>query len=356
MTGPARRGTVVGGTGRPVWVWRGRFLALRADRRAVLVAAGLVALALAIGLVCLAVGDYPLGAGRVIRVLVGAEHGFARTVVFEWRAPRVVAALAFGAALGVAGAIFQSLTRNPLASPDVVGFATGSYTGALIVIIWIGNAYAGVALGALVGGVATAAAVWLLALRHGSQSFRFIIVGIAVAAMLSSANAWLLLVADHDLATTAAIWGAGSLHAIGWPQTGPACAAISALLIAAAVLSPGLRQLELGDDAAVALGVRVERTRGLAVLVGVGLTAAVTAAAGPIAFVALCAPQIGRRLARGAGVPLVAAALSGALLLLAADAVGQHLLPTDVPVGIVTVVLGGGYLIWLLAAEARRRL
>jgi iron complex transport system permease protein len=341
--------------GRPTSVWRGWGLAVRFDRRAVVVSALLLVATVALAVGCLMVGDYPLSLDQVVRVLIGTEDGFARTVVLKWRAPRVVSAIVFGAALGVAGAIFQSLTRNPLASPDVVGFATGSYTGALVVLSWISTGYAAIALGALAGGLATAVVVSALAYRRGLQGFRFIIVGIAMSAMLTSVNSWLLLVATHDLAATAAVWGAGSLNAIGWSQAGAAATVIAVLLLAAALLAPGLRQLELGDDAAAALGLSPGRTRGLLILIGVGLTAAVTAAAGPIAFVALVAPQIGRRLARGAGVPLLPAAAVGALLLLAADAVAQHVLPVGLPVGVVTVMIGGGYLVWLLVAEARRR-
>lgn len=327
----------------------------RIDRRSVVVCSTLSGLALAVGIACLMAGDFPLSLGEVLGVLTGGEDGFARTVVLKWRAPRVVAAILFGAAFGVAGAIFQSLTRNPLASPDVIGFAAGSYTGAIVVIGWVGAGYLAIAAGSLVGGLLTAGVVFGLAYRGGLRGFRFLIVGIAVTAMLTSVNSWLLLVATHDLAAMASVWGAGSLNAIGWNHVGLAAPVIAALFLATAVLARGLRQLELGDDVSGALGLRSGPVRTLLILVGVGLTAAVTAAAGPIAFVALVAPQIGRRLVRGAGVPLLPAAVVGALLLVTADAAAQHLLPVAPPVGVVTVVLGGCYLVWLLVVEARRR-
>ncbi|WP_238006506.1 iron chelate uptake ABC transporter family permease subunit [Dactylosporangium sp. AC04546] len=342
--------------GRPTLLWRRWGFSVNVDRRLAAVCTVLCGLAIALGVGCLMLGDFPLSLGEVLRVLTGGEHGFPATVVLQWRAPRVVAALVLGAAFGVAGAIFQSLTRNPLASPDVVGFATGSYTGALVVLSWVSTGYATVALGSLGGGLLTAFVVFALSQGGRRPGLRFILVGIAVSAMLSSVNSWLLLIATHDLAATAAVWGAGSLNAIGWSQTGTATAVIAVLLLGAALLAPGLRQLELGEDTAAALGVPAARTRALLILVGVGLTAAATAAAGPIAFVALVAPQIGRRLVKGAGTPLLPAAATGALLLLAADAVAQHVLPVSLPVGVVTVVIGGGYLVWLLVAEARRRL
>jgi iron complex transport system permease protein len=134
----------------------------------------------------------------------------------------------------------------------------------------------------------------------------------------------------------------------------PLAVGIVVLLPFLGALAPGLRTLELGDDAATALGVRVERTRAGMIVVGVLLTALATAAAGPIPFVALAAPQIARRLTRASGPGLVAAGAMGAVLVLASDLVGQRFGPGfAVPVGVVTGVLGGAYLVWLLATEWR---
>lgn len=152
----------------------------------------------------------------------------------------------------------------------------------------------------------------------------------------------------------AAIWGAGSLSLLGWPTLIPAIVGLL-LCTPGLLLVPGLRQLELGDDAAAGHGVAVERVRVGLVLFAVALVAIVTASTGPIAFVALAAPQVARRLARSAGIPLVSSAAVGALLMLGADLIAQHVLPVDVPVGIVTVVLGGVYLLTLLVQEARNR-
>ncbi|MEU5995989.1 iron chelate uptake ABC transporter family permease subunit [Spirillospora sp. NPDC047418] len=274
----------------------------------------------------------------------------------EWRLPRVAGALVFVAALGVSGAMFQSLMRNPLASPDAIGFSFGSYTGALVVILVIGGSYPQLAAGALLGGMAMALLVYVLTYRRGVQGFRLIIVGIGVSAMLGSLNTWLILRADLDQAMSAAAWGAGSLNGVSWNQVAIGGAVIVMLLVPAGLLSRPMRQMELGDAAAAAQGVRVESTRLALIVVGAALTAAVTAASGPIAFIALAAPQIARRLARTAGITLVPAALVGALVCLAADYTAQHAAPTPLPVGIITVMLGGGYLGWLLFTEARRRL
>ena len=256
---------------------------------------------------------------------------------------------------GVSGAVFQSLTRNPLGSPDIIGFSTGAYTGGIVTIIVFGSSFVSTAFGAIIGGLLTAILVYLLTWKGGVQGFRLIIVGIALTAMLNAFNTWLIMRADLDLAMAAATWGAGTLNGMGWstfylPPSAPCCSgwgADSSLVAWAA--------LELGDDAAKALGVRNEPVRGALILVAVALVAVVTAAAGPIAFVALAAPQIGRRIAKAQGTSLLSAAAVGALLLVAADLIAQHALgETQLPVGVVTVCIGGIYLIWLLIQEARK--
>ena len=326
----------------------------RLDLRECIVALVLLVLCLVVGIAGLVNGEYPLTLTQVWNAITSGTEDFTHTVVVEWRAPRVLASIVFGAALGVSGAIFQSLTRNPLASPDIVGFSAGAYTGALIVIIVLNGVYLQVAAGALIGGVVTAGLVYLLAFKRGVQGFRLIIVGIAVSAMLSSVNTYLMLTANLDTALIAAVWGAGSLNGITWQQAGMGALLVIVLLLASTLLSGPLKQLELGDDAAKALGVRVEGSRLVLILLSVALIAVVTAAAGPISFVALAAPQLARRLTRSAGVTLPASALMGAAVLAASDFVALHALPAMLPVGTVTVVIGGGYLVWLLIHEARR--
>ncbi|MFF9149524.1 FecCD family ABC transporter permease [Streptomyces sp. NPDC014861] len=342
--------------GRRALVLRHRRFAVRLHRRSVVVCAVLGVAVAATSVLALMTGSYPLSAGQVLAALTGRESGIVHDVVVDWRLPRVVAALAFGAALGVSGAVFQSLLRNPLADPGIVGFSQGSYTGALVVILVIDGTYAQLVGGALLGGMATAVAVYVLAHRRGVQGFRLIVVGIGVSAMLGSLNTWLILKADLDQAMSAAAWGAGSLNGVSWEQVAIGGACVAALLLPVGALSRPMRQMELGDDAAAAQGVRVSHTRLGLILVGVALTATVTAATGPIAFVSLVAPQIGRRLARTAGITLFPAAFVGALLCLASDYVAQHIAPTPLPIGVITVVLGGGYLGYLLFTEARKRL
>ncbi|BBU85785.1 iron-enterobactin transporter permease [Escherichia coli] len=284
----------------------------------------------------------------------------------EWRLPRVLMALLIGAALGVSGAIFQSLMRNPLGSPDVMGFNTGAWSGVLVAMVLFGQDLTAIALAAMAGGIVTSLLVWLLAWRNGIDTFRLIIIGIGVRAMLVAFNTWLLLKASLETALTAGLWNAGSLNGLTWAKTSPSAPIIILMLIAAALLVRRMRLaanaviiaplLEMGDDTACALGVSVERSRLLMMLVAVVLTAAATALAGPISFIALVAPHIARRISGTARWGLTQAALCGALLLLAADLCAQQLfMPYQLPVGVVTVSLGGIYLIVLLIQESRKK-
>ncbi|WP_105967829.1 FecCD family ABC transporter permease [Streptomyces geranii] len=342
--------------GRRVLVLRRRKVAVRLDWRAVIVCAVLALAIACMAVLALMTGSYQLSPGEVISALTGGTTGLAHDIVVEWRLPRVAAALVFGAALGVSGAVFQSTMRNPLADPYIIGFSQGSYTGALIVILLVNGTYWQLAGGALIGGTAAAVAVYLLAYQRGVQGFRLIVVGIGISAMLGSLNTWLILKADLDKAMAAAAWGAGSLNGVSSAQVTFGAACVAVLLVLAGMSSRQMRQLELGDDAAAAQGVRVSATRLRLIVLGVALTATVTAVSGPIAFISLLAPQIGRRLTRAAGITLAPAALVGALLCLTADYIAQHIAPTPLPVGIITVMLGGGYLGWLLITEARRHL
>lgn len=335
-------------------------LSLRLHGRTFALALLLLLLCACLAVLSLLSGTYPISLPQVLTALVGygdaAGHDDAmvQMIVAEWRLPRVALALLMGGALGMSGAIFQSLTRNPLGSPDIIGFSAGSYTGALAVMLLLSGGTCETALGALAGGIATACAVYLLAWRQGVQGFRLIIVGIGVAAMLSAFNAWMIREADLQLAMAAAIWGAGSLNGLGMEHLVPVALALCVLFPATLLQERPMRQLELGDDMAQACGLHPGHTRALLMLLGVALTALVTATAGPIAFIALCAPQIARRLGRSAGTPLLPSALTGAMLLLAADWAAQHAFGVQLPTGVMTVSTGGFYFLWLLIREGRR--
>lgn len=314
----------------------------------------LAILGLAVG--GLLIGDYPMAPWQAVASLFGGGGDpLAQYFVQEQRAPRVAAAVLVGAALGGSGAIFQSISANPLGSPDVIGFTTGAATGALLQIVVLDAGPGAIALGAVLGGFGTAFVVYLLAWRRGLAGFRLVLVGVGVAAVLQGVNALLIVRASLTAAQTAAQWLAGSFNATTWNETLVVLVAVAVLVPLALLLARPLGALVMGDELATGLGVRTERTRLLLVLVGVALVALAVAAAGPIAFVALAAPQLARRLTRTSGIGMGTAALMGGLLVLVSDIVAQRLFaPTQLPVGVVTGSLGGAYLIWLLAREWRR--
>jgi iron complex transport system permease protein len=329
-------------------------LSLRLDRRAALVGAGLLLVALAAGVVLVGTGDYDIAPPDVLRTLAG--HGTAGQdfVVRQLRLPRVVVALLVGAALGMAGAAFQTVSRNPLGSPDVIGFGQGSAAGALLVIVVLHGSSLEVSAGAVGGGLLTGLGVYALSWRGGVQGYRLVLVGIGGSAVLAAVNSYLLVKANFVDAARAVIWISGSLDGRDWAQVRPLLGACAVLMPVLLLQARDLRITEMGDDAARALGVRVERVRLVTVLAAVLLTAAATAAAGPIAFVALTAPQLARRLTRTPGVSLIPSALMGAVLLVLADLAAQRAFGAgQVPVGVATGVLGGGYLLWLLIEERR---
>lgn len=330
----------------------GRVSAL-VERRTAAASLALAAAALLLAFAALCRGDAWDPPGEVLAALAG--HGDAALIVQEWRLPRVTAALVFGAALGAAGAVFQNVTRNALGSPDVIGLDAGAYTGVLIVITVFGGSAGGLAAGSLTGGLAAAAAVYALSLRSGLSGMRLVVIGIAVNAMLTAVNNWIVLRAELEVAIAATGWSAGSLNGLDWGELRVPFLVVAALGLLLAALARPMAQAGLGDDLAAASGVALNRYRLLVVLTGVGLTATVTSATGPVVFVALAAPQIGRRVAGAAGTPVLPAALTGALLLLAADLAAQTVLaPVQLPVGVVTTVIGGTYLGWLLIMEMRR--
>ena len=248
------------------------------------------------------------------------------------------------------------MSRNALASPDIIGLSTGSATGGLVVILLLGHsdmtqAASSVPLGTLVGGLLTIALVYALSARRGIGGQWMILAGIAVGALLSAVNDYLITRADIDDALMARTWLFGSLQGADWTLVTVMAVLGMPLLALAALQAPALDLLEMGDEVAGALGLPVRRARSILLLVGVALTALVIALAGPIGFVALVAPQLARRLCRG-GAYFPAVVLMGALLCVAGDTLARTMLaPFQIPVGLVTSMLGGAYLVWLLARE-----
>lgn len=273
-------------------------------------------------------------------------------VIRTLRLPRTLAAVEVGIAFGLSGALFQALARNPLASPDIIGITSGASAAAVFTIVVLAGTTAQVSLGAFAGAALTATAIYVLAYRKGVSSYRLILVGIGLGAVLSACTSYLLTRADIYAAQEATVWLTGSLNGVTWTQIRPLTIGVLVLAPLALLSVRPLRMLLLGDETATGAGVHVEATRRLVLFVAVGLAAVGTAAAGPIAFLAFLSAPIARRMVN-APMAVVTSGLVGAVLLLFADLLAHHVLPNQMPVGIVTGLIGAPYLLVLLAMSNR---
>ena len=290
---------------------------------------------------------------EIVRVLLGETVRGASFTVGELRLPRAVLAILAGFAFGIAGVTFQTMLRNPLASPDIIGITAGASAAAVFGIVILSLGDTAVSVLAVVGGLATAGAIYLLSNKGGFAGTRLILIGIGVAAMLDAAITYVLSkAAAYDL-QTAVRWLAGSLNGATWDVILPL--AIASAVLVPALLSRGraLTVMRLGDDAAASLGVRLQGTRVVVIVAAVALLAFATAATGPIAFVAFMAGPIAARMVGSGGSLLLPSGLIGALLVQLADLVGQFAFDSRYPVGVVTGVLGAPFLISLLIRTNR---
>ncbi|MFQ6392822.1 FecCD family ABC transporter permease [Nocardia sp. KC 131] len=311
-------------------------------------------------------GAAHLPLGRVLDVLTGGGTRSQRFIVLDSRLPRALTALVVGAALGLAGAITQSILHNPLAAPDILGITAGASLGAVAVIVGTGGAATGFAasvgapLAALTGGLLTAVTIYLLAWGrsptgdHGVTGLRLVLVGIGVNAFLVSGISFLLARASLQDAARAQLWLNGSLNSADKTRLIPAVLALAFVMVVALGSARTLATLRLGTETTRVLGVRIQTQQ--AVLMGAAVVAAsvATAAVGPVAFVGLAGPQIARRLLRTPGEPLVGSALVGAILVVGADVASRTLFPVDLPVGVVTAAFGGPFLLYLLVRMNRK--
>jgi len=285
--------------------------------------------------------------------VLGEQVPGASFTVGRLRLPRAVLAVVAGLSFGLAGVTFQTMLRNPLAIPDVIGISTGASAAAAVAIVVFGLGGTAVSGFAIVAGLAVALVIYLLAYKDGGAGTRFILIGIGMAAMLHSVIAYVLSRAGQWEWQEATRWINGSLNGATWDRTLPALLALVLLGPALLHRTRELSALELGEDTAAALGVRVERTRVVAIVAAVGLIAFSTAACGPIAFVAFLAGPIAARVLGPNGSLLLPAALVGGVLVLVADLVAQFAFGTRFPVGVVTGVLGAPYLIYLIVRTNR---
>lgn len=302
----------------------------------------------------ISLGDISLPLTDVLRALAGAGDPGTQLIVHELRLPRALAGLLVGIAFGVSGALLQTMTLNPLASPDMMGITQGAGTAVVACIVLGWDFGPGIQVMGLVGALTAALLVYLLAWKRGTTGYRIVLVGVGVAWICTSATDYLMARGRLFEAQAALGWLVGNLNGRTWQQIGPLALTMAVLLPPALLLGRQMRTLQLGDDVARSLGTRVQLVRMAVLLCSVGLVAFGTATAGPVAFVALAAPQIAQRLAGTAFPPPVAAGLTGAFLVLVSDLIARKLIPdTELPVGIVTGVLGAPVLLWLLVRANR---
>ena len=298
-----------------------------------------------------ALADLPAG---IVEVARGEATGKANFVLGHLRGPRLLVALGAGAALGASGALFQSVTRNPLGSPDVIGVSAGAGAGAAFVGLLLPGATS-IVLGSVAG---AALAVGLVAVSTGtglSNPMRMVLAGIGVSAMAYAFTQYVVYVVARDKATVLSAYLNGSLNARGWDHVVTIWLVLAVAAVPLALLSVPLGLTEMGDEVAASLGVHSGAVRRRAVLLSVLLAGGAVAVAGPIAFVALTAPHVTRRLARSARPLLGLSAVTGALLLSAADLATQQVPLFDgLPVGILTLAIGGVYLGALLVSEWKK--
>lgn len=336
--------------------------------RGLLLGSALLGLLLVLCVLAIAVGTRTIPLEQVLGGLLGQADSATTLIVQRFRLPRVAVAVLVGAALGLSGAIVQSVTRNPIAAPDVIGVTAGASFGAVIVLLAFGGGtvgYGGAAaelsriglpVGAVIGAFLAAVVVLGVASLRGRggagatfSTQRVVLVGIVCHAAFIALVHWSLTTGDVDQATKAAVWLVGSLHGRGWEHVAGVGLALAVLLPSALLLGRRLSVLALGEPAAATLGVAVARTQVASFAVAFALTGTAVAAAGPVNFVALLAPQLARRIIGTSGIPLIASALVGAVVLLAADLVARLLVPgTELPAGAVTALVGAPYLLWLV--------
>lgn len=337
----------------------GERIALALPHRGLLVAFGLLAALLAVIALSLMSGSYPLEFSGVRQTLTGAPPDqMAATVVWEFRFPRLLAAILVGAMLGLSGAILQNVTLNPLADPSLVGVSQGASLAVVTLIVVFPGAEGMLRPVAAFGGALAVAALiqGLAAGRSGGATMRFILTGIGIAAFLAALTSALLTYGQVAQAMSALGWLSGSIHSAGWDD-------VQGLALAGLVLLPALvwavgplSALRFGSEMATGLGVAVRPARIGLITLAVALAAFAVASVGPLGFVGLVAPHLARRFARtGTGMGLLLTGLTGGLLVAGADLFGRTAFGTvQIPAGIVTSLLGVPVLVLvILRGQAR---
>lgn len=338
----------------------------RVPLRAGVVAVGATGVLFVLVVLDLALGEVEIPFTTTVSTIFGGGDAGSQFIINELRLPQTMVALLVGVCLGLSGALCQTFARNPLASPDIIGVTQGASVGAVaLIVITGGSGYGGGIIGgtlqtlglplaAFTGGLLTAAALYVLSWRRGIDGQRLVLIGIGMGAALLAIVEWLLIRARIQDAASAQVWLNGSLNARGWDQAKPVMLTLLVLVPLSFWLVRHLNVMQLGDDSARTLGLRLQTTQLLILLSAVGLASIAVSACGPLAFVALVVPQIGLRLTGGSRPPLLVSMILGACLVVSADLITRVVLPFAVPAGVVTAVVGAPYLIWLLVRANRK--
>lgn len=302
------------------------------------------------------IGSKYVSPGETIAILRGSNSDFTY-IIENFRIPRVLIAILAGAGLAVSGTILQSVLRNPLASPDVIGITKGAGLAAVMVIVFLPNSpVAFLPISAFLGAALVAVVLMLFTRSSGAKSSTLALVGIALGAICQAATEFILIKFPVN-ANVMLLWLAGSLWGRGWDQLYGFLPWFIALLPFAIGMTLKLDVLSFGDDISTSLGVRSNRTRYILLGIAVALAGLCVATVGSIGFVGMIAPHMAKRIIGPKHkYSLPVAALCGALLLVIADSIGRGIAPPiEIPVGILTAIIGVPYFIYLLRTERKQK-
>lgn len=321
---------------------------LKRQRRYILTTGILLLLTLSLAAVMMLYGNTIYSPETVLRVLSGTDAGGAAFTIRTLRFPRMLTAILCGMAFGLSGNTFQQLLGNPLASPDIIGVTSGASVAAVFGILILKLDYGIVAVMAVFSGLLVSALIYFLSHKNGFSNTRLILTGIGMQAFLNSIISWMLLKASEYDVASALRWLSGSLNGVKMDTVPALAAVVFTAGLGILLLSRHLLILQLGEAHAVTLGIPVSITRLLLILLALVLTAFAASVTGPIASVAFLSGPIAARISGRERSSMLAASLTGSILILISDLVGQFTLPSRYPVGVITGILGAPYLLFLL--------
>lgn len=326
-------------------------VSLTVQRRPLIAGIGLLFLVALAAVAALSIGNYPIAPVGIWQALIGRADAISSMIVLDHRLPRILTAIGAGAALGLAGAMFQTMLRNPLAAPDIIGFTAGANAGALLAVLLTGGM---ILTGALAGGALTATAVVALAWRGGLDTHRLILVGLGASLSLGAGADLLLSYTDENTAADMARWLTGTLHARGPAEVALVWVGLALLAPIALWFGFPLARMSFSDDTVAGLGLPLASLRLAVTALAVALVALAVSVAGPLPFVAFVSGPIARRLTGNGGPALPAAALTGATVTLGADLAARSIPMVQLPAGVFTAMVGAPVLVWLLWIQARK--